>query len=55
MCSTYVKSFTNPESKLDICRIALNLSEGMNDQEVVLIPKALEKVGFFEKLFHFFK
>ena len=55
MCSTYVKSFTNPESKLDICKIALNLSEGMNDQEVVLIPKALEKVGFFEKLFHFFK
>ena len=39
----------------NICQIGYNLSNGFNKQEVVLIPKKIEKTGFFEKLFHLFK
>ena len=43
------------ETPQDICEAALKLSEGINKQEVVIIPKKQMKIGFFEKLFHFFK
>ena len=43
------------ETPQDICEAALKLSEGINKQEVVIIPKKQMKMGFFEKLFHFFK
>ena len=39
----------------DICQSGLKLAEEPNKQEVVVIPKKLIKLGFFEKLFHFFK
>ena len=35
-------------------QIGQNLSNGLNKQEVMLVPKKIEKKGFFEKLFHFF-
>ena len=38
-----------------ICQSALKLSNGINRQEVVMIPKKQLKMGFFEKLFHFFR
>ena len=34
---------------------ALRLDQGINKNEVVIIPKKVKKAGFFEKLFHFFK
>ena len=43
------------ETTQDICEAALKLSEGINKQEVVIVPKKQTKEGFFEKLFHFFK
>ena len=39
----------------DICRSGFKLGEGLNKQEVKVIPKKQTKQGFFEKLFHFFK
>jgi cell division protein FtsA len=43
------------ESTQDICECGLNLNKGISHQEVAVIPKKLEKKGFFERLFHFFK
>jgi hypothetical protein len=31
------------------------LMQGINKQEVVIIPKKLKKKGLFERLFYFFK
>ena len=39
----------------DICQSGFNSGTGINTQEVVIIPKKLEKIGFFEKLFYFFR
>jgi len=44
-----------PESANTICESGLMLYQGINKNEVVLVPKKVEKKGFFEKLFHFFK
>ena len=38
-----------------ICLAALQLIKGTHKQEVVVVPKKQIKVGFFEKLFHFFR
>ena len=43
------------ETCANICESGLKLAQGINKQEVVIIPKKLEKKGFFERLFHFFK
>ena len=43
------------ETTQSICESGLNLSKGLNIQEVVMIAKKQTKEGFFEKLFHFFK
>ena len=55
MCAIYVSSFFSNFEGQNLCQIGYNLSNGFNKQEVVLIPKKIEKSGFFEKLFHFFK
>ncbi len=43
------------ETTLDICESGLKLKQGINKQEVVMVPKKFEKKGFFERLFHFFR
>ncbi len=43
------------ETCTNICESGLKLVQGINKQEVVIIPKKLKKKGFFERLFHFFK
>jgi len=53
-------SFTNnidflEETLENICQSGLKLGMGLNKQEVVVVPKNQIKLGFFEKLFHFFK
>jgi len=54
ICGGYVRSFNPSDSDLNICAAGLSLVEGANKQEVVIIPKKLEKKGFFERLFHVF-
>jgi cell division protein FtsA len=55
ICTNYAKSFTKKESCVNICESGLKLIQGINKQEVVIVPRKLEKKGFFERLFHFFK
>ena len=55
ICSNYAKSFVSNENQGNICQIGYNLNRGLNKQEVLIVPKKIEKSGFFEKLFHFFK
>ena len=43
------------ESTINICQSGLRLSQGINKQEVLIIPKKLEKKGLFERLFYLFK
>ena len=43
------------ETTLDVCESGLKLKQGINKQEVVIIPKKFLKKGFFERLFHFFR
>ena len=54
ICTKYVKSLVNLND-YNICELGLKVVEGLNKQEVVLIPKKQEKKGFFERLFHFFR
>ena len=55
ICSNYVKTFDFKNNEKHICEKGKEIVEGINKQEVVSIPKIIEKTGFFEKLFHFFK
>ena len=55
ICSNYVKTFDFKNNEKHICEKGKKIVEGINKQEVVSIPKIIEKTGFFEKLFHFFK
>ena len=43
------------ETYQDIHQSILKLSEGLNKQEILILPKKSTKLGFFEKLFYFFK
>ena len=55
ICTEYVRSFFKNKADSNICKSGLRLVLGMNKQEVAIIPKKLEKKGFFERLFHIFK
>ena len=55
ICTNYAKSFTKNKSCINVCESGLKLVQGINKQEVVIVTRKLEKKGFFEKLFHFFK
>ena len=55
ICSNYVKTFDFKNSEKHICEKGKEIVEGINKEEVVSIPKIIEKTGFFERLFHFFK
>ena len=43
------------ETLEDICQSGLKFITGINQQEVVVVPKRQIKQGFFEKFFHLFK
>ena len=43
------------ETVEDICNSGFKLGMGLNNHEVLIIPKKQTKQGFFEKLFHLFK
>jgi len=55
ICSNYAKSFVNDKDESNICQLGYNLNKQFNKQEVVIVPKKVEKKGFFEKLFHLFE
>ena len=55
ICSKYAKSFIDDSDAKNLCQISYKLKNGFNKQEVVIVPKKLEKKGFFEKLFHLFR
>ena len=55
ICLNYVKTFNSEYNEKNICKLAKDIVNGVNKQEVVSIPKIIKKTGFFEKLFHFFR
>ena len=55
ICSDYAKSFAKNKSHMNVCESGLKLIQGINKREVIIVPRKLEKKGFFERLFHFFK
>ena len=55
ICSNYVKNSNFKNDEKNICERGKAIVEGINKQEVVIVPKIIKKSGFFERLFHFFK
>ena len=53
MCGNYIKKFFN-EDNVEISLTAHKLRNGLNNNEVVLVPKNIENKGFFEKFFKLF-
>ena len=49
----YIKKYFI-KSDLELSVTAYKLSNGYNDNEVVIVPKNIENKGFFEKFFNFF-
>jgi len=56
MSGNYIKSFFDKESKepIELFVIANKLNDGLNKNEVQLVPKNKENEGFFEKFFQLF-
>jgi len=56
MSGSYIKSFFDKESKesMKLFVIANKLNNGLNKNEVQLVPKGKENKGFFEKFFQLF-
>jgi hypothetical protein len=56
MSGHYIKSFFNKESResTELFVIANKLNDGLNQNEVQLVPKSKEIKGFFEKFFQLF-
>ena len=53
ICTQYVNSII--ETKSNICESGLKIIQGFNEKEVMMVPKKIEKKGFFERLFHLFR
>ena len=53
ICTNYAKSLVVPEFD-NLSKSGLNILRGTNLNEVGIIPKKTNKLGFFEKLFHIF-
>ena len=53
MCGTYINNFF-AESTLELSSMVYKLKNGLNDNEVILVPKNIENKGFFEKFFQLF-
>ncbi len=49
----YLNDFFKDKEK-DIFKMAKNITEGCNPNEVLFIQKPLKNTGFFERFFHFF-
>ncbi len=53
--TNYAKKFNDVGISDNICESGVRVVQGINKQEVVTIPKIIEKKGFFERLFHLFQ
>ena len=53
MCGTYINNYFT-ENAHELSSMAYKLKNGLNDNEVILIPKNIENKGFFEKFFQLF-
>ena len=53
MCGNYIKNYLNEDNN-ELSLIAYKLKNGMNKNEVILVPKNIENSGFFEKFFQLF-
>ena len=53
ICTNYAKSLLEDDLN-NLAEAGLRVIEGFNTNEVLVNPKKLTKVGFFEKLFHIF-
>ena len=56
MSGGYIKSYFDKESResLELFVMANKLNDGLNKNEVQLVPKGKENKGFFEKFFQLF-
>ena len=50
MCGKYIKDYFNEDNN-ELSSSAYKLKNGMNSNEVILVPKNIENKGFFEKFF----
>ena len=53
LCGNYIKSFFE-ENNYELSEMAHKLKNGLNHNEVILIPKNIENKGLFEKFFQLF-
>ena len=53
MCGNYINNFFT-ENTTELSSMAYKLKNGLNDNEVILIPKNIENKSFFEKFFQLF-
>ena len=49
----YVNSFLN-ESQNNLYRMSMQINDGYNENEVLIVPKKRKNRGFFERFFNFF-
>ena len=55
MCGDYIKNFfTENEDNSELSEMASKIKDGLNSNEVILVPKNIENKGFFEKFFQLF-
>ena len=53
MCGNYIKIFFDDHDN-ELSSVAYKLKNGLNHNEVILVPKNIENKGFFEKFFQLF-
>ena len=53
LCANYIESFVEKDHQ-NIFTTASRIKSGLNDNEVLLVPKTFKNKGFFEKFFDFF-
>ena len=53
MCGNYIKNFFPHDSK-ELSLMAHKLKNGLNNNEIILVPKNIVNKGFFEKFFQLF-
>ena len=55
MCGYYIKNFfKEDEDKSELSQMASKIKDGLNSNEIILVPKNIENKGFFEKFFQLF-
>ena len=54
ICGNYIKNFFKEANTEELSVMAYKLKNGLNDNEVILVPKNIENKGLFEKFFQLF-